>query len=187
MDPEPVRIRALKRAPVFADIANWMQSKIPGLADATTFRADAPVLLGHAYFLLNDSYKIRRNQISNTDDYKKAALSALSVMALRPFEPSEPDNLTSNVAYFANPIYAIASANAWLSSRNLLEHYNFAYLRRFYLSLLRIRLGCLDDFVARASNGEDYAAIKMIEMSWHDADVVEDWIHKFWLLSQRKL
>ncbi|WP_171904809.1 hypothetical protein, partial [Hoeflea olei] len=91
-----------------------------------------------------------------TDDCKKAAISAVAVMSLRPFAIVEPDDVRSNAVYFANPFYAFAVANSWLSSRNLVEHYPFDYLRRFYISLMRIRMPSLMPFIETINAGGNY-------------------------------
>ncbi len=142
--------------------------------------------MAHAYYLLNDAYKERRGQRSLTDDYKKAAISAITVMALRPFEPLDPDNIETNVAYFANPIYALACANAWLSDRNLLAHYPFDYLRRFYISMLRIRMPSLAPFITAINENEDYQAIETVSLSREEVEDIEEWILKFWQLANKK-
>ena len=183
---ESFRARVLRRSPNFAEIAQKQLEKIPTLSSVTVYRQDSPLLLSQAYFLLSDSYKERRNQATLTDDYKKAAISAVAVMTLRPFEPIEPENVTSSAVLFANPIYALACANSWLSDRNLVAHYPFDYLKRFYLSLLRIRMPSLDHFVDSANEGLDYRAIEAISLSREETEDIEEWILKFWQLANQK-
>lgn len=107
-------------------------------------------------------------------------------MTLRPFVPIDPGNVQLNAAYFANPIYAIAVANSWLSDRDLLQNFPFDYLRRFYHSLLRIRMPSLEPFIGCINSNGDYRSIESISLTWNEVEDIDGWIYKFWLLANQK-
>ena len=179
--------RALRRSAFFQGIANIHLDHFGQLRQTTSFRAEAPLLIAYSYFLINDSYKRQRNQNTLTDDYKKAAVSAIAVMALRPFEPLQPDFVEDDLTYFINPIYAMACANAWLSDRDLLARYPFDYLRRFYLSLVRIRIPSLQPFIDCVNVGGQHTAFSGINLTTDEVDEIEEWIWKFWMLANQKI
>jgi hypothetical protein len=175
--------RVLRRSAFFAGMASRVSDELPDLSRQTELRADAPLLMARAYFLLSDAYKPRRNDAGSlTDEYKRAALSALAVMAIRPFSPLAPDNVTSMQVYLANPLLALACANAWSAERNLFEFYPFDYLKRFYMSLHAVRLPSLDAFVEWANSGEEEARIDAIDLSSAEVALIDDWVLKFHML-----
>lgn len=183
-----IRERSYKRAAVYAHIAKELISAIPELARECTFRADAPFVLAWAYFLISDAYKPWRNKAGSlTDDYKKAAASALSVMVVRPFAPLDPDNVETRITLLANPIFAIAIGNSWAADRDLLHHYPFDYLKRFYNSLLNVRLPSLAEFIERANEGDDWQSITAIRLSNAETALIDGWVNKFYDLVHRNM
>jgi hypothetical protein len=179
--------RVLKRAAFFAGMAERLASSLPAIQEHSEFRADSPVLMAKAYFLLSDAYKpFRNNAESLTDEYKRAAISALAVMVVRPFSPLQADNVESMTAYLANPIMALACANAWAAQRNLFAHYPFDYLKRFYLTLDSVRLPSLDHFVGRVNEGESWREIEGVGLSWQEIVLVDDWVLKIHMLCNQK-
>jgi hypothetical protein len=179
--------RARKRAVLFAHIAGEMQKAFPVLTQEAEFRADAPMLLGQAYFLLSDPYKSKRiPESSLTDDYKKAALSALAVMSIRPFSPLEEGNVQRFEILLANPMMALWVANSWLADRDLLSHFGFDYLKRFYSTLLNVRIPSLSPFIEAVNAGDDHSEITSIILSRDDLDLIDRWVLKFKMLSEQK-
>jgi hypothetical protein len=179
--------RPRKRGVLFGHVAHEVQKLFPVLAQHSEYRADSPYILGHAYFLLSDQYKTKRIPPGSlTDDYKKAALSAITVMAIRPFSPLDPDNIRRHDVLLANPIMAVWSANAWLSDRDLLSHFGFDYLKRFYSSLLNVRIQSLQPFIDAVNEGEDFQEIKSIALASADVHVIDDWVLKFKMLREMK-
>jgi hypothetical protein len=177
----------LKRAGFFAGMASIVLSQLPRLSDHAEFRADSPILLAAAYFLLSDAYKPRRNQADSlTDEYKRAALSALAVMTIRPFVPFDPERVDDMWTYLANPILALACANAWVPQRNIAEHFPFDYLKRFYLSLLALRIEAFGRFIDLVNEGGDYREAKPLNLSSSDIMVVDDWVLKIYMLVNQR-
>jgi hypothetical protein len=175
--------RARKRGVLFAHIAQRMQLEFPVLSNEAEFRADSPTLIGWAYFLLSDAYKAKRiPPDSLTDDYKKAALSALAVMLVRPFSPFDPGNVKRFELLLANPMMALAAGNSWLGDRNLFDHYGRDYLRRFYSTLLSVRFPALQVFLDAVNNAEDYGSITRVELSSGELDIIDRWVLKFHML-----
>lgn len=177
--------RARQRAAFFAGMATRVADALPKIRQGTEFRADSPLLMAWVYFLLSDAYKPFRTD-GLTDDYKKAALSAVSVMVVRPFTPLDPHNVRDLTVYLANPILAMACANAWAADRNLLEHFPFDYLKRFYISLLNIRMPSLDRFCEAINEGGDYGGFTMVRLTPAEIAVLDDWTLKIYMLVNLK-
>jgi len=168
-------------------MADRFQSNIPAISADTEFRPDSPLLMARAYFLLSDAYKPWRNEVGSlTDEYKRAALSALAVMAIRPFSPLDPDNVQSASAYLANPIFALACANAWAAKRDLISHFPFDYLKRFYLSLDAVRIPPLDEFIRVVNEDGDARSIKSIELDRSTLIAIDDWVLKIYMLCNQR-
>lgn len=121
-----------------------------------------------------------------TDDYKKAALSAISIMVIRPFEPIDPDNVDNLESYLANPIFALACANVWASQRNLFLHYPHDYLKRFYSSLLITQIESLDPFLNFIKKSEDHEHLVSIKLSSREIALIDSWVLKIHMLVNQK-
>lgn len=178
--------RVGKRAAFFSGMARQMNAFIPELAEETHFLPDAPVTLAHCYFLLSDDYKSARNKPgSRTDDFKKAALTAVAVMVVRPFSPLAPENVTTIEAYLANATFALACGNAWAANRNLFEHYPFDYLKRFYVTLDNVRIEALAEFKSHLLDGLSIRDIQSVSLTNRDQSVLDDWVLKFYMLCEQ--
>lgn len=174
--------RVHKRAAFFAGISQRISDHYPTLRIKSEFRADAPILLARVYFLLSDAYKpIRNFPDSLTDDFKKAAISAIAVMVIRPFSPLDPDRVDDEVVYLANPMLALACANSWAADRNLFEHFPHDYLKRFYITLLNVRMPALDGFI-EAANGGDLRKVEPVSLSPQEISILDDWVLKIFML-----
>lgn len=179
--------RVLKRAAFFAGMADRARSGFQNLNSRCEFRADSPLLISWVYFLLSDAYKpIRNLSDSLTDDYKKAALSSVAVMVIRPFVPLTPEQVDDLETYLANPIFALACANAWAADRNLFEHFPEDYLKRFYTSLLNVRMPSLNGFLDAVNSEADYREITSISLSHSELTTIDDWVLKIFMLVNQK-
>lgn len=184
-DPErEARVRA--RAVLFAEVARRVHANLEQDGVQLVFRADAPVVLSAAYFLLNDAYKQRRAKPGSlTDDHKKAALTAVATMVVRPFAPMNPDAETFG-ATLANPIYAFACALSWLDPPASARRLPFDYLKRFYLSLLNVRMPSMARFIDLVNIDGRWQDYPPIAMSPSELDTIDDWVWRFFMLSSRK-
>jgi hypothetical protein len=181
------RSKSRQRGVLFAHIANRIRQEFPLLDIETEFRSDSPTLIGWAYFLLSDAYKPWRVQAGNlTDDYKKAALSALAVMTIRPFSPIEPERVERFEVLFANPILAMAAANSWLSERNLFAHFGPDYLKRFYSSLLSVRLPSLQPFIDAVNSSDTYEDMESVALTHPEIDFIDQWVLIFHMLQNQR-
>lgn len=182
-EPDDGERRIHKRAAFFGGISLRISDRYPTLRTKSEFRADAPLLLARAYFLLSDAYKpIRNFPDSLTDDFKKAAISALAVMVVRPFSPLDPEQVDDEIVYLANPMMALACANSWAAERNLFEHFPQDYLKRFYITLLNVRMPCLDGFIEAINSGGDYRSVDAIVLSPQEISILDDWVLKIFML-----
>ncbi|MGB7101182.1 MAG: hypothetical protein WBD95_20760 [Xanthobacteraceae bacterium] len=121
---------------------------INGLSpDAVAPHPAAGVAVANCYFLLSDAYKRHRGmQDSRTHKYKVAALTAATIMALRPIRISSAVVVSTQVA-FANQQCAMRATQALLGLD--LERLDGDFIRRLYASVLdRIELPCLAKYLA---------------------------------------
>lgn len=184
MNSGNIESRARQRAVLFSHIAERTQKEFPAIVRETEFRADAPILTAWAYFLISDAYKSERiPETSLSDDFKKAAISALAIMVVRPFSPLDPDNVNSMDALLANPIFALAAGNSWLGDRNLFDHFGFDYLKRFFNTLLNVQMPSLAPFIEAINENGDYRQFIEIGLSKGELALVDSWVLKFNLLA----
>lgn len=175
--------RVLRRAAFFSGIADRILKRLPGLLQQADFRADSPVLMSAAYFLLSDAYKSERNKSGSlTDEYKRAAISAIAVMVVRPISPLDPERVDSMTVYLANPLLALACANAWAADRDLLRHFPFDYMKRFYISLQALHFPSMQPFIDHVNDGGDYRDIDAITLSPGEIGAIDDWVLKIHML-----
>lgn len=120
-----------------------INSRSPG---AVTEHPASGFLVANCYFLLSDAYKRRRGmEDSRTHKYKVAALTAATIMALRPIRISNTVVVSVRVA-FANQQCAMRAAQALLGLD--LERLDGDFLRRLYDSVLdRIELPCFANYL----------------------------------------
>lgn len=117
MAPEPLDRRADReaRAPTVdrcvAESVAFINSAIPG---AVTTHPAAGFLVANCYFLLSDAYKrCRGMENSRTHEYKVAALTAATIMALRPIRIADMVVTSLRVA-FANQQCCMRAAEGLL-------------------------------------------------------------------------
>jgi hypothetical protein len=127
-----------------AESVSFINSESPG---AVTEHPAAGFLVANCYFLLSDAYKLRRGmEDSRTHKYKVAALTAATIMALRPIRISGSVVVSVQVA-FANQQCCMRAAEALLGLD--MERIEADFLRRLYASVLdRIELPCLAKYLA---------------------------------------
>ncbi len=123
---------------------DFINSRSPG---AVTAHPAAGFLVSNCYFLVSDAYKRRRGmEDSRTHKYKVAALTAATIMALRPIRVSGAVVVSTQVA-FANQQCSMRAAQALLGLD--LERLDGDFLRRLYASVLdRVELPCLRAYLA---------------------------------------
>ena len=179
--------RVIRRAAFFAGMADRVLRSYPSLNATSEFRSDSPSLMAWTYFLLSDAYKPFRNMADSlTDDYKKAALSAIAVMVVRPISPIDPDRVDDLTLYLANPILALACANAWVSNRNLFAFFPPDYLKRFYTSLHATRVPALQPFCDAINSSEDHRQFQSITLSAPEIALIDSWCLKIHMLANMR-
>jgi hypothetical protein len=122
----------------------FINGQSPG---AVTEHPAAGFLVANCYFLVSDAYKLRRGmEDSRTHKYKVAALTAATIMALRPIRISSNVVVSVQVA-FANQQCCIRAAQGLLGLD--LERVDADFIRRLYASVLdRVELPCLAKYLA---------------------------------------
>lgn len=187
-EPLTIKDRSLKRAVGFQHIGLRIDESFDHFDYEANFSLDAPLHLAQTYFLISDCYVPKRNKAESlSDNYKKAAISALAVMRIRPFVLENPDNVTNKAAYLSNSFYALACAKAWLGPENQLRLYKWDVLKRIYYSLERIQLPSLQPLVDKIEAGENPWGITEISLSSDEIDLIDEWVLKFEMLSTRKI
>ena len=123
---------------------DFINGRSPG---AVTAHPAAGVVISNCYFLLSDAYKRRRGmEGSRTHKYKVAALTAATIMAVRPIRVTDAIVVSAQVA-FANQQCCLRAAEALLGLD--LERVDADFVRRLYTSVLdRIELPCLGSYLA---------------------------------------
>ena len=180
--------RVARRAGFFAGMAAELIAVIPDISRSAYFAPNAPMVCAGAYFRISDVYRGRRNRPDSlTDDIKKATLHAMAIMAVRPFVPLNRDVNEPVMATLANPLFALACANAWIDGRNLFEQYPFDYLKRFYMSLLMLRFPSLDAYLAYVNGDSDDEPPVIDDLDPTEIRQIDDWTQKLHLLSTRNI
>ncbi len=136
--------RARTVARCVSESVDFINSLSPG---AVAGHPAAGFLVSNCYFLVSDAYKRRRGmEDTRTRQYKVAALTAATIMALRPIRVSDAVVVSVQVA-FANQQCSMRAAQALLGLD--LERLDGDFLRRLYASVLdRIELPCLAKYLA---------------------------------------
>jgi hypothetical protein len=118
---------------------DFINKRFPG---AVTAHPTTGIVVANCYFLLSDAYKRRRGmENSRTHTYKVAALTAATIMALRPIRITDVVVVSAQVA-FANQQCSMRAAQALLGLD--LEKIDADFLRRLYASVLdQVELPCL--------------------------------------------
>ena len=122
----------------------FINGRLPG---SVSSHPAAGLLVANCYFLVSDAYKLRRGmQNSLTHKYKVAALTAATIMALRPIRVTN-NIVTSVQVAFANQQCSMRAAEALLGVD--LEKIDADFLRRLYISILdRVELPCLQKYLS---------------------------------------
>ncbi|MGA8614739.1 MAG: hypothetical protein WB760_24320 [Xanthobacteraceae bacterium] len=112
----------------------------------------AGIAISNCYFLLSDAYKRRRGmEDGRTHKYKVAALTAATIMAVRPIRVNSYRVVASMQVAFSNQQCAMRAAQGLLGLD--LERIDGDFLRRLYASVLdRIELPCLADYLGAFEN-----------------------------------
>lgn len=122
----------------------FINGRLPG---SVSSHPAAGSLVANCYFLVSDAYKLRRGmQNSLTHKYKVAALTAATIMALRPIRVTGTIVTSLQVA-FANQQCSMRAAEALLGLD--LEKIDADFLRRLYASVLdRVELPSLQIYLS---------------------------------------
>ncbi len=136
--------RAATIARCLSESVAFINSKSP---NAVSVRSAAGFAVANCYFLLSDAYKRHRGmENSRTHSYKVAALTAATIMALRPIRVTN-SVVVSQQAAFANQQCCMRAAQALLGLD--MERIDADFLRRLYASVLdRVELPCLTFYLS---------------------------------------
>jgi hypothetical protein len=182
--------RAKTIARCVAQSVDFINSRSP---NAVIGHPAAGFTVANCYFLLSDAYKRRRGmEDSRTHKYKVAALTAATIMALRPIRVTDTVVVSAQVA-FANQQCSMRAAQALLGLD--LERVDVDFLRRLYDSVLdRIELPCLGKYLAaleaafapprqvtfeEIENAVPFDSHNIIELSREELASVESLINQF--------
>jgi hypothetical protein len=136
--------RATPIARCLSESVAFINSKSP---NAVSVKPPAGFAIANCYFLLSDAYKRHRGmENSRTHSYKVAALTAATIMALRPIRVTNNVVVSQRVA-FANQQCCMRAAQALLGLD--MERIDADFLRRLYTSVLdRVELPCLASYLS---------------------------------------
>jgi hypothetical protein len=111
-----VQPRVEIRRDFFLRLFERIKSLFPEIYGDALFDEDDATWLAHLYFLLSDCYKDWRVEEGHyTNDYKKAGLTIVAIMTMRPIRHPSTTGQDDLRPYYANQVFAICCATAILN------------------------------------------------------------------------